>query len=340
MSAPKSGSTVVLVCMPSDEGVAATVVNALTSQGVAVFVAHKWADVEKSQYFVPVLILWTKQSLRSADVYEIARICTNDYKVFLLAPDVAAEEIPLPLKLRPRIRVASVNDDILEILRSWREWDAMRPMFALARVEPTDAELARERQETESVRVAAGKLIYAIPPRMFVRESEEIEIRIGRDGVPRLYDDTVGRAVPTIESLPTVELMSVRIRGKPTEFHIASMSPKTQLIGGPYVDGFGPAQREFGEWHFEITPIKSGVRTLFIEVAGEVHGENGLAGSRRLEPREYSIDVRVSARLQLRRGMRLAVGLGGAAITGLIGAITQEIWWPHVRALLAAMFGH
>jgi hypothetical protein len=316
-------------------------VASLRTKGASVQVAHRLEEVGQPHFWTLLLIVWTARSVRSADLYEIARVhrsAAGDL-VYVFEEGVSVDELP-PTLISDRIKSASMADieGVWDVLRSSLEsMIAMSGMlFSMGR--GPRAEGANERLEREAVQVAAGKLVYAIPSRMFLREPEEIEIRIGRDGAPRLFHDTAGSAPPIIESLPTVELMSVRVRAKPTDFQVDAMSPDTQLVGGPVVDGFGADQRQFGEWHFEITPHRTGVRRLFIEVAGEVYTEDGQSGSRHLMPKEYAVDVRVSGRLYLRRAIGLGTGVVGAVITGLIGTITQEWWLPIVRQWIAYFF--
>jgi hypothetical protein len=258
-----------LVCAVEDEAVVGPLLDALVERDLTVLAVHNTAELDQYlQRPCAVLILWSVNSLRSAEVYEVART-RRAIDAYVLSEGVSAEDIPVTVRWTgtPVVLLHDVEQiryKVLNALISTSGLFVASMGTGLGRVLADEEEHKRRNLEVDALKAASGKLVYAIPDRMFLREPEEVEIRVGRDGVPRLFANTVGSALPVIESLPVVEVMSVRIRAKPSEFLIEAMSPETQLVGGPFVEAFGQEQRQFGEWHFQLTPQKTGRRELFV----------------------------------------------------------------------------
>jgi hypothetical protein len=291
-----------------------------------------------------ILVLWTATSVRSALLYEIvrARLCGV---VHLLAEGASWDDIPVPVRPDPLAVVAATEiSRIIELARQRPPMAARKPSLGdqsdmlFSRRALTPDEQAEETREVGALRVESGKLVYAIPERMFLKEPEEIEIRIGRDDVRSLYGDIGGRAVPEAHDLPIVEVMTVSIRRDPREFTLEQQTPATQLVGGPFIEGLGADQRRFGRWIFYLTPLKSGKRQLFIEVAGQIYSEDGHPGARHLPTKTLVVDVRISGKAIVVAMARSMAAFVGVTFTAVIGAVTQEWWWPPVREFLATLF--
>ena len=76
---------------------------------------------------------------------------------------------------------------------------------------------------------------------------------------------------------------------------------------------------------------------MFVRVSASLKDSRGLPTSTTLPDKEFEVSVSVhagrAAIKALRRGIPAIIGIVGAA---LVGAITQDVWWPALKALLAS----
>lgn len=193
-----------------------------------------------------------------------------------------------------------------------------------------------EAQQRSALRTAAGKLVYQIPPKMRLRDASTAEVRIGTEAMRGLMSNFASNTPLEEEDIRIVQKMAVRLHGEPGAFDIVEQSERMQLVGpAPSAGGEYQAQ-QFGRWLFEVTPKKLGRRTIYVTVSGEVTGESGIA-LRALPPRTFEIRVQIGAK-SLFTGAALQVwALIGLLFASIIGAATQDIWWPQIRATLQGM---
>ncbi len=204
-------------------------------------------------------------------------------------------------------------------------------LFSFGR--PGQEEEARQRS---ALGTAAGKLVYQIPPRMRLRDASTAEVRIGTEAMRGLMSNFASDTPLEEENIRIVQKMAVRLHGEPGAFHIVEQSEPMQLIGPAPIAGGEFQAQQFGRWLFEVTPKKLGRRTIYVTVSGEVTGEGGIA-LRALPPRTFEVHVQIGAN-RLFTGAALQIwALIGLLFASIIGAATQDIWWPQIRATLQGM---
>ena len=190
--------------------------------------------------------------------------------------------------------------------------------------------------QQEALAVEAGRLVHKIPQKMWVGEQETVEVRLGRAETEGLTQGLVGRGALTSQDIPILETMSVSLYAKGGTFDIERQSETTQLVsGGGQLKGTPFEQADYGRWIWLVTPRKTGAHMLFVRVSASLKDSRGLPTSASLPDREFPVSVSVHAGKTtiriLRRGL---LGVGGAVGAGLLGAITQELWWPKLKMLL------
>jgi hypothetical protein len=184
--------------------------------------------------------------------------------------------------------------------------------------------------------VEAGRLVHKIPQKMWVGAQETVEVRLGRAEAEGLTQGLVGRGALSSQDIPILETMSVSLYAKGGTFDIERQSETTQLVSGSgQLKGTPFEQAAFGRWIWLVTPRKTGAHMLFVRVSASLKDSRGLPSSASLPDREFPVSVSVHAGKAsiriLRRGL---LGFGGAVGAGLLGAITQDLWWPKLRMLL------
>lgn len=205
---------------------------------------------------------------------------------------------------------------------------------AAASATPRSAPVAAQQQE--ALAVEAGRLVHKIPQKMWVGEQETVEVRLGRVEAEGLAQGLVGRGALTSQDVPILETMSVSIYAKGGAFDIERQSETTQLVaGGGQLKGTPFAGSDFGRWTWLVTPRKSGAHMLFVRVSASLKDSRGLPTSASLPDREFPVAVSVNAgKATVRLLRRALIGIGGAIGAGLLGAVTQELWWPKLRDML------
>jgi len=99
-----------------------------------------------------------------------------------------------------------------------------------------------------------GRILFNPPDTMRVGKKQRIETRVSRDADADLTKSLKGRGLPQIEELKISELMTVRLSGD--DFDIVSLNEEKQII----------EQIEYTEWAWDVTPQKSGKKTMHLHV--------------------------------------------------------------------------
>lgn len=192
--------------------------------------------------------------------------------------------------------------------------------------------------QQEALAAEAGRLVHKIPEKMWVGEQETVEVRLGRAAAEGLTQGLVGRGALSSQDIPILETMSVSIYTKGGAFDIERQSETTQLVSGEHLKGTAFEQADYGRWVWQVTPRKTGAHQLFVRVSASLKDSRGLPTSTSLPDREFPVSVSVhtgkTAVRIVRRGLLAA---GGAVGAGLLGAITQELWWPKLKTLLQSL---
>jgi hypothetical protein len=173
---------------------------------------------------------------------------------------------------------------------------------------------------------------------MWLGEPETVEVRIGREAARDIAAGLVGRGDLTAENIPIVETMSVSLYSRGGAFRIERQSETTQLVKKDQVKNtlFGSA--DFASWTWLVTPNKTGAHNLCVKVSAGLKDSRGVPTSPSLPDREFKVSVSVHAgRTAVQVLWRFLPVAGGAVAAALIGAITQEFWWPKIRALLQGL---
>jgi hypothetical protein len=176
----------------------------------------------------------------------------------------------------------------------------------------------------------AGRLAHKIPDAMRVEITEGVEVRLSQ-----AHQEVVRRL--RTEELPIVETMTVNLYGAPDAFNIVALSRETQLVIGGMISSRFQEQR-FGRWQWHVTPKKTGTHKLLMKVSADLSDSRGVPTSESCQDRVFEVWVRMNyARASIRVLKWAATGTAGMLLAGLIGAYTQDVWWPKVKALLASI---
>ena len=195
----------------------------------------------------------------------------------------------------------------------------------------------RTTPQDEALAVEAGRLVHKIPNKMWLGEQEPVEVRLGRKETADLTEGLVGRGALTDEDLPVMESMSVILHSNSGAFDIEHQSEMTQLVMSDHLKGTAFESADFGRWIWLVTPRQRGAHQLFVRVSASLKDSRGLPTTTTLPDREFKVSVSVHAGRAtvkaLRSGIPTIIGVVGAA---LLGAITQDLWWPAIKAFLVS----
>jgi len=176
----------------------------------------------------------------------------------------------------------------------------------------------------------AGQLTYQVPKTMRRGIADVVEVRLGL-AHQEMTIGFMGSGSITIENLPIVETMTVHLYGSPGAFQITRQSRHTQLVMGSVIGASSLDHDRFGRWLWEVRPKRIGTHELTVKVSADLTDSRGVASSEPYRDRTFTVSVRVnyqSASLQVLKWM--ATG----AVTALVGAYTQDVWWPKVKVWL------
>jgi len=340
--------------------------DSLTRQGhkvysIAEFGYRVSAAREKLSEFDAVIAVWSEGAdtddgflAIAADALQLERL------ISLRAPGISAEALPQPFRQLPSLMVSDTNALAARIValprgsgpKTLPPIQRERPAgvgssgSAPYRLDPLQAApaertVARRPHEApssqESIEAEAGRLVHKIPDRMWVGEPEQVEVRLGREDAAGLTEGIAGRGSVTTADIPIVETMSITLVSSPGAFDIERQSETTQLVMNDLIAGSAFEKEDFGRWTWLVTPKKPGMHQLYLKVSAGLKDSRGVPTSARLPDREFRVTVSVHAGKETLRFLRrTALAFGGALGAALLGVITQELWWPKIRALLQA----
>lgn len=208
-----------------------------------------------------------------------------------------------------------------------------------------ESERARSaaQQETDRIRdaseVESGKLIEKISRTMKLNVRQSIEIRLGSKNVPTeaMAQALTGSSSLSEHDIDIVEAMSVEVFSPDGAFDIEPASPKRQLVKRTLLTGtrYERFTNEWGRWIWYVTPTKRGKHSLCIRVSASVFDGRGVLVDTMLPDKEIPVAIAISLIRSTKSLAQKAFGLtGGAVLTGLVGGMTRDLWWPHVRDML------
>ena len=124
---------------------------------------------------------------------------------------------------------------------------------------------AAAKLKTSSASTGIGSILWTMPDRMQVSKRERVEVRLGDASVveTQLHIGIKGRGLPQIDRVKIGRLMRVTLVGDAKDFTIQSLSTIDQYI----------QEAEVAQWDFDVTPLRSGSRTLRILVSIRVKVE-------------------------------------------------------------------
>lgn len=196
-------------------------------------------------------------------------------------------------------------------------------------------EAPRASPQESALAIEAGRLVHKIPNKMWLGEPEMLEVRVGREATPDLASGLLGRGAVTSEDLPIVETMAVSLHSESGAFEIQSQTETVQLLMRDHLEGTPFEQAIYGRWLWLVTPRKTGATHIFVRVSASLKDSRGIPTSITLPDREFRVSVAVHAgRATLQVLKRGIPAVGGAIGAALLGAITQDWWWPKLKALL------
>ncbi|MGE3251893.1 MAG: hypothetical protein AB7L26_16830 [Hyphomonadaceae bacterium] len=168
---------------------------------------------------------------------------------------------------------------------------------------------------------------------MTLNASTAVQVRVGNEEMIGFFSGFDENVPVRDGDIPLVESMTVILKGPPGVFKIEGGKPETQLVGKASGSGANFQQHEFGRWDFDVTPLKVGRHKLGVVVSGEVTGASGKAQTT-LAPRTFDVEVVVGASTILHHVARAGWGLIALLFASFVGAITQDLWWPPLRAAM------
>lgn len=108
--------------------------------------------------------------------------------------------------------------------------------------------------QEELKRLPIGKIVFNPPDVMKLGVKDRIEARITKNIQENLLESLKGRGIPKSEQLKISELVKVRLSGN--DFNIIKLNEEEQII----------ENTGFTEWAWDVTPKKSGKKTLHLHV--------------------------------------------------------------------------
>jgi len=196
------------------------------------------------------------------------------------------------------------------------------PPTARQRIPPHLAKAALERE--------AGRLHHRIPTKLRVGTTEIVEVRLGRAQTDAAMESTDSGDLAA-EELLIVETMTVDLHGSADAFRILRRSRPTQLVKTNLIWRAPLNEQRFGRWLWHVTPKKSGRHELTLNVSADLSDIRGVAATESYADRTYSVKIGVNIGQASVRALKWTAA---GAVSGLVGAFTQEIWWPRLKALL------
>lgn len=189
--------------------------------------------------------------------------------------------------------------------------------------------------QENALAIEAGQLVHKIPDKMWLGQPDLVEVRLGREATADLASGLLGRGALTTQNLSIVETMAVSLYSESGAFEIESQTEAVQLIISDHLNHTPFKQAEYGRWLWLVTPRKTGAHQLFVRVSASIKDSRGLPTSITLPDREFKVSVSVHAgRATLQVLKRGIPAVGGVICAAILGAITQDFWWPMLKGLI------
>lgn len=191
----------------------------------------------------------------------------------------------------------------------------------------------------EAIDKEEGRLVHKIPEMMTKGEVEEVEIRLGGDRSTGLTFGLIGGGKLVEEKLPILETMTIHLSGSSSgEFKIDPLTRETQLVLMDNISDRAPgfvAAEMYGRWLWHVTPNKTGKHHLIVRVSADLADSRGIPSSAALPDKFFKVVVRVGyARRAAQISKWLTTTAAGAVVATLVGAYTQDAWWPVLQSWL------
>jgi hypothetical protein len=340
--------------------------DSLTRQGHKVYSLGDFrysitAALEKLSEFDVVIVVWSEGTDRDEAFLAIATEASRlERLISVRAPGFSANALPEQFRQPPPLPVSDANGLAARIAALPKSTDpkTLPPIqpertegigssgsapYHIDALQPAAAERTASQGPSQTasnqktVEAEAGRLAHKIPDRMRVGEPELVEVRLGREAAAGLTTGIAGRGSLSTADIPIVETMSINLVSSPGAFDIDRQCETTQLVINDLIAGSGFEKEDFGRWTWLVTPRKAGAHQLILKVSAGLKDSRGVPTSARLPDREFKVAVSVNAgKATMRFLSRSAIALGGAVGAALLGTITQELWWPKIKALLQA----
>jgi len=190
---------------------------------------------------------------------------------------------------------------------------------------------------TKALEIEAGRLVHKIPLKMWLGQQEIVEVRLGRLAATDLSKGLEGRGNLTTEDIPIVETMSVSLYGGPGAFTIERQSETSQLVMSDLLKGTPLETQDFGRRVWLVTPRKTGAHQLYVKVSAALKDSRGVPTTTKLPDKEFKVSVSVHTGNAMTAVIKRTLpALVLAGLGGLVAAISRDVWWPKLCALLKA----
>jgi hypothetical protein len=95
---------------------------------------------------------------------------------------------------------------------------------------------------------------------------------------------------------------------------------------------------DFGKWTWRVTPKKLDTHELLVNVSAELLDSLGIHASTALPTRTFTVRVNVNfPQLSFQAMGWGASGVFGPLFAGVVGAYTQDIWWPTIKLWMQSL---
>ena len=175
---------------------------------------------------------------------------------------------------------------------------------------PSPSPSLQELIDEEIKKLPKGKILFNPPKEMKVRETELVEVRITKSMAEELTRDLKGRGDPIIEEINVSTSMNVRLTG--INFDIEPQNGAAQAIESD----------KFTKWVFYVTPLKSGIQTLYITVYAIISIPGYDDKEKEYEVEDWEINVKVNPIWLLKCNWQFIVGTLIAIVSLIIAAIS------------------
>lgn len=117
--------------------------------------------------------------------------------------------------------------------------------------------------EDELRKLSPGLILFNVPQEMKVGIEERVEVRMTKTITEDLSKGLKGRGLPQIEEIRVNTFMGVRLKDD-NNFDIKERSHEKQIVAG----------EGFTQWDWDVTPLKSGIKSLLLTVTVRIRIPN------------------------------------------------------------------